>query len=258
MQFSGDDLAIFLFWAALVVTFGLEAVKASAASHRIGFGVLAAACAICGLLWTQIAKVWPPLTEAVSALATSPQSWFVIFMFVAATFAFGGRRQSSSAGNEAESKFSKLAWPVVSKWMTPLEAIEEFSDPVLKRDFSATCDRYKLATRRVDESRSLRSEIDALGDLAAGRSSASTEAYSEFNEAQNAFLLLRKQLFDDLIRQLKNGTLVARGVLHEDNELQGDWVGRRRRANPRPTDAVLANLCVELHKPSPRRVGRAP
>ncbi|HEV3183447.1 MAG TPA: hypothetical protein VGZ49_01135 [Xanthobacteraceae bacterium] len=84
----GDDLAIFLFWITWAVGFGLEAVKAETVLRRACFGALSAIFLIMGLSWTQIEDVWPRATMWVDSVATNPVSWFILFMFIAAVFAF--------------------------------------------------------------------------------------------------------------------------------------------------------------------------
>jgi hypothetical protein len=85
---QGDDLSIFLFWATLAVTFGYEAVKGETIIRRAALGTLAGAFLLSGVFWLQIKKIWPPLTESVAAVATSPQSWFVLFIFISAILIF--------------------------------------------------------------------------------------------------------------------------------------------------------------------------
>jgi hypothetical protein len=96
----GDDLSILLFWTSLAVTFGYEAVKAELTLRRIALGALAVAFLLCGLLWLQIKKIWPPLTETIASIATSPQSWFVLFIFISTILVFGRPNRPKIRGNE--------------------------------------------------------------------------------------------------------------------------------------------------------------
>jgi hypothetical protein len=48
---------------------------------------------LCGVFWLQLKKIWPPLTEAMAGIATSPQTWFTLFIFVAAIVIFGGPKR---------------------------------------------------------------------------------------------------------------------------------------------------------------------
>jgi hypothetical protein len=86
---QGDDLSILLFWITLAVTFGYETVKAENTFRRWALGSLALTFLLCGVFWLQIKKVWPPLTEAMASVASSPQSWFVLFIFISAILVFG-------------------------------------------------------------------------------------------------------------------------------------------------------------------------
>lgn len=97
-QMQGDDLSILLFWLTLAVTFGYEAVKAETAVRRGILGSLASVFLLCGIFWLQIKKVWPPLTEYMASIATSPQSWFVLFIFISAIVVFGGRKKRVVSG----------------------------------------------------------------------------------------------------------------------------------------------------------------
>jgi hypothetical protein len=61
--------------------------------RRICLGTLAGIFLLCGLFWLQIKQIWPPLTQAMAAIATSPQSWFVLFMFIVAAIIFARPRR---------------------------------------------------------------------------------------------------------------------------------------------------------------------
>jgi hypothetical protein len=85
---SGDDLAIRLFFWACAVPFGIEVMKAEAPSRKAFFGSSFGACLILGLFWAQIGPTWPALSAKIAVVAANPESWFVIYMFVAAILAF--------------------------------------------------------------------------------------------------------------------------------------------------------------------------
>jgi hypothetical protein len=95
---QGDDLSILLFWITLAVTFGYEAVKAETKLRRIGLGVLAGIFLLCGVFWLQIKKIWPPLTESMADVANSPQTWFTLFIFIAAIVIFGRHKRVAAGG----------------------------------------------------------------------------------------------------------------------------------------------------------------
>jgi len=93
---QGDDLSILLFWITLAVTFGYEAVKADTTKvRRIVLAVLAGLFLLCGLFWPKLKEIWPPLTEAMASIANSPQSWFVLFIFISAIVVFGRPRRKT-------------------------------------------------------------------------------------------------------------------------------------------------------------------
>src|SRR5262245_25641488 len=106
---SSDDLAIFLFWLALAVPFGIEAVNPQTRAYRLGFGVLCAISVLASFLWKPVANAWPPLVGYMTELATSPVSWFVIIMFVLAGFAVNGRGWKRTNMQEAAPRFGSSA-----------------------------------------------------------------------------------------------------------------------------------------------------
>jgi hypothetical protein len=85
---KGDELTILAFWLTLFAAFTVESVKAETTTRRIAFGGLACVFLLSGLFWSQLQKMWPPLTAWVTSVATSPTSWFVLLIFIAAVFAF--------------------------------------------------------------------------------------------------------------------------------------------------------------------------
>src|ERR1700730_9189661 len=85
---KGDQLTILAFWLTLFAAFAVESVKAETATRRIAFGGLACVFLLSGLFWSQLREIWPPLTAWVTSVATSPTSWFVLLIFIAAVFAF--------------------------------------------------------------------------------------------------------------------------------------------------------------------------
>jgi hypothetical protein len=95
---QGDELAILLFWFTLFATFVLEAVKAETTKRRIFFGALALLFLLIALLWHQVSGLWPALTAQVAAVATNPVTWFALFMFIAAIFAFHRPKQTTLSG----------------------------------------------------------------------------------------------------------------------------------------------------------------
>jgi hypothetical protein len=139
---SGDNLAVFLFWIALSVPFGIEAVKAEERTYQFSFAALAAVTFLLGLFWVPISKLWPPLTEAVASVATSPQSWFLIFMFAVAVFAFGGGRNTPTT--------KKWGW-FGRQWPTSHDVSKMVPPPVDLRPISSAIDEIRTKLDDVEK-----------------------------------------------------------------------------------------------------------
>lgn len=239
---AGDDLSIFLFWVGLAIAFGLEAMKADARSHRIGFGGFASFFLLLGLFWTPIKSTWPPLEKWVAAVATDPASWFMLFMFVAAVFAFGGKPVLGKKAKEGDHKpaaapprtvpeaAAALAWPTVSDWKTPIDAISKFvneelsqaiSDSLIRRDrvaseYSDAEDAYrKKYANPIDQI----NEISHPTELGKRRSNLS----AQLSLAETQVVISKNKVVEELIRQLRSGDILARGVLSETGKLHSEW-----------------------------------
>ena len=91
---QGDNLAILLFWLSLAIGAGYEAVSATGA-RRIFFAALAAIFLLTGVFWQSLKGVWPQFSNWVTAVATSPETWFVLFMFGVAIVIFGMPRRKA-------------------------------------------------------------------------------------------------------------------------------------------------------------------
>jgi putative nucleic acid binding protein len=85
---AGDDLTIVLFFATLVVGFGLETMKAETAPRKVIFAVMTAVCLLSAVFWLQIKTIWPPFTDATISVGTNPLAWFISLMFILAVLAF--------------------------------------------------------------------------------------------------------------------------------------------------------------------------
>jgi hypothetical protein len=92
---QGDNLLITLFFFTSAVLGGFEAMKAKG-WRALAFWFLTAVFGIAGVAWYPLKDVYPPLTRYISEIATSPQSWFVLFVLGVVLLAATGRSPRSS------------------------------------------------------------------------------------------------------------------------------------------------------------------
>jgi hypothetical protein len=142
---AGDDLTISLFLVGLGATFGLEAMKAETFPRRGLFGVLAGIFLLIGFAWLQVKPLWPPLTTAISTIATNPVSWFVVAMFALAIVAFQPRRPRGGPTPMPEALLLPRIAAVPPKPEPTPEPIKE--EP---REFVNTTPEYLLGIRRQE------------------------------------------------------------------------------------------------------------
>jgi len=157
---AGDDLTISLFLVGLGATFGLEAMKAETFPRRALFGVLAGIFLLIGVAWLRVKPLWPPLTTAVSAIATNPVSWFVVAMFALAIIAFQPRRPRGEPAPipEALSPPRIAAVPPRPTPVPPPAAVVEPAPQPIKpqpikeapREFANTTPEYLMGIRRQE------------------------------------------------------------------------------------------------------------
>jgi hypothetical protein len=120
--------------------------------------------------------------------------------------------------------------PNVQKWMSPLEAIEAFADPGLRRESAIAfqrCDELGVLIKEIGATinkRILNSERNAIQALVRDTDEDQEMARlrQKLNNAQISAQLAWKRVVDDLIRQLKAAHLVARGLPFKE-KLEGDW-----------------------------------
>ena len=82
------------------------------------------------IFWLQIRKVWPPFTEAIASIATSPVAWFVVAMFILAVIAFHprpSRHPTTAAPSGRKPKTEALADRIVVD-VTPQYLIDFYTD----------------------------------------------------------------------------------------------------------------------------------
>lgn len=149
---AGDDLTISLFLVGLGATFGLEAMKAETLPRRGLFGILAGIFLLIGIAWLQVKPLWPPLTTAVSAVATNPVSWFVVAMFALAIIAFQPRRPRGEPTPTSEALSpSRIAAvpPTPIPMPPPVAAAEPAQEPIeeVPREFANTTPEYLMSIR---------------------------------------------------------------------------------------------------------------
>lgn len=132
-----------------------------------------------------------------------------------------------------ERAIEALKWPIVSKWMTPWEAIQEFGDDNLKQDTIAAQEkvnalaakRAKLIAEQKPTMDIIGSELSSIDKIMALRETSEPLSENERrqNDASIKLAVAHDALKKDLIRQLKGGTLAGRAVISEDKTLHGEW-----------------------------------
>jgi hypothetical protein len=85
-----DDLTIPLFFWTCAFMAGVEAMKAEGWRVR-AFGALAVFLVALGVFWQWVKEFYPPLTGAITEVATSPHSWFTLIALGLVVVAVTGR-----------------------------------------------------------------------------------------------------------------------------------------------------------------------
>jgi hypothetical protein len=151
---SGDDLAICLFLVGLGATFGLEAMKAETTPRRMLFGILGGVFLLTGIAWLQVKPLWPPLTTAVSTIATNPVSWFVVAMFALAIIAFQPRKRPP---NSTAQSVSDIVPTLPSA--KPKPQASKLAAPPDKRDFVDVTPEYLLNLRNQKDLTEIQTDL---------------------------------------------------------------------------------------------------
>lgn len=89
MEDHSTEIMLFFFGSALLS--GLEAMKTEKWRSYALWG-LTALFLLCGVFWTSVQKLSPPATAFVTAIATSPEFWFVLFVLMVVWLAASGHR----------------------------------------------------------------------------------------------------------------------------------------------------------------------
>jgi hypothetical protein len=134
-------------------------------------------------------------------------------------------RSTNTSGEKAE------PIPSVSKWMSPTEAIKEFGDRSLQAEADRAAQKcnelfekqHALSTDRTQKI--LRSEYNALDAMMSGhnKNDPLTLVTQEYNDSQINAVLAKNKLNDNLLQQLRDGTLIAKGVRVEGDKVHEDW-----------------------------------
>ncbi|MGD0866088.1 MAG: hypothetical protein ABSA49_11090 [Rhizomicrobium sp.] len=93
MQDHSTEIILFLFGSALLL--GLEAIKTEKWRSYV-LWVLAASFFACGALWSFIQRLSPPVTGFVTSIATSPESWFVLFVLTVIWIVVSSRSKATT------------------------------------------------------------------------------------------------------------------------------------------------------------------
>jgi hypothetical protein len=125
--------------------------------------------------------------------------------------------------------------PKVTRWLSPIEAIDAFTNEQLRRDFMAIKEQSDAISREHSEVvNALRPPDMAEAELLARMHRGDTPEITALRDKERDLsrrvadfqvkaVLARQRVIDDLIRKLRNDVLIARGVLFENNKLYDDW-----------------------------------
>jgi hypothetical protein len=211
-----DDLAILLFWLTLSAAFGVEVVKAETFARRLGFGFFAALFLASGIFWQQLSTLWPPLTASVTRVATHPVSWFVLFIFLAAIFAF--HRPKAKADTSRTQAIINGR-----NWLTSYEFLELADDTlvqarkdrlaeraILQEQMTKLGNEYNaLMLRNPPDANGMRPPIPELASLETQRDGLLSELQENQRQADHIFV----QMQNSVHTRLQSGQLVAKGFL---------------------------------------------
>ena len=202
-------------WAALLFLFPVGGIVTWAATYRDWIwndhGMLGAICA--GLAAMLVVSI------ALFILAAAG------FLSAAAAARFQSTRSSSNPIASAEPTIT------VSEWLTPSQALEQFTDLGLRQkavEAVKDCNALFVKQRTLSNERTskiLNSEYNALDAMVSGQSADDplTVVTKQYNDSQLEAALAKRALENDLIRQLKDDGLVAKGVRFDEGKAQEDW-----------------------------------
>lgn len=181
--------------------------------------------------WLKIKALWPSLAELMASVAT-PQSWFVLFIFISAIFIFGGSKKTRPRRNEKQSNWYRQY------------GIPKLIDPALLRECEDIEDKLAALNEQID---ALNSEEKAVtpptsfgyrGYVEMGEPNPERDAIRQrklpivelFNKERQLRIGAQSKALENLHEKLANGSLVAKGflqpVLPKDEEVdipQSKW-----------------------------------
>jgi hypothetical protein len=149
---SGDDLTIRLFFLGCAVAFGIAAVSVETSFKRTSFGVLTVACVAAAILWIHVKTTWPSVSSPVAQVATSPQSWFLVVMFLLAVFASQPSRSKTGSAPD------NLQEGLPASDLTVTEKPQAAAKKPEKREFLQVTVEYLINFRRDEKYTHVQSE----------------------------------------------------------------------------------------------------
>jgi hypothetical protein len=109
-------------------------------------------------------------------------------------------------------------WPNVAQWFAPLKALDQFVDKALLNAAVQALNDARAAKEARDAEFKDKSPYEII------RIDATNEFSKKAQDTENAFMFARKRVFDELIRQMKEGILVGRALPFDDKKLEDrDW-----------------------------------
>src|ERR1700730_9663682 len=104
--------AAIIFWLSSAVATGVGAVTVDKGGRRTGLAIATAVLVITGFAWRWIKRLWPPFTEAITSIATNPETWFilVVIIFCIVIFVPPKRRSEQRAAGTRPSVSEDKPW----------------------------------------------------------------------------------------------------------------------------------------------------
>lgn len=248
MLLSGDDLSIQLFVAALAISILSIAVTQADWRGRkfvVGLFVSAGFLALVAVFWGVIAKALPYLADKLGIVA-SAWAWFALLFFslcIVAWFEVKNRERWTKKIHDliadldarsvefAAREVARKSPPEVHRWFSPADALDQFVERKLLENALSALNSVKAFQARLNKStEDFNSQYDSELTATLARMSQESEKGRQIDElrrklsdAQTNLHFEKNKAFADLTRQLKEGSLISRGLPFENNRLEGDW-----------------------------------